>query len=73
MLQPCIGEIAEHCCRRGELHCQRVVRALPGIELRRVTAGAGLPANESGRLIRADGHRRGFCQHAYGRNGHHLP
>jgi hypothetical protein len=69
MLQLCIGEVAEHCSRRGGLHCQGMVRAFPGIELRGVTAGAGLGANESGRLIGTRSHPSGQRQHDHNRQG----
>jgi hypothetical protein len=68
MLKRGTGEGAEHRCRRGRLHCERLVRALPGIKLRRVAAGAALDADVfyrlvSGRIWRgadeADGYRAG--------------
>src|SRR5215472_11301474 len=51
MLERGVGEVAEYRCRRGRLHCERVVRALPGIKLRRVTAGAGVGADVFYRLL----------------------
>jgi hypothetical protein len=53
MLERRVGEVAEHRCLGRLLHCQGMVRALPGIELRSVATGAGLGANKSGRLIGA--------------------
>ena len=63
MVERRVGEVTEHRCRRRGLHCQGMVRALPGIELRGVTAGAGLRANKNCRLIGARGYRPGQRQH----------
>ena len=56
-----VGEVAQHRRRRRRLHGQRVMRALPGSELCRMAAGAGLRADEAGRLVRARAHAG--CEH----------
>jgi hypothetical protein len=62
MLERRVGEVAEHRSLGGFLHCQGVVRALPGVELRRVATGAGLGADKSGRLISACAYSHGQRQ-----------
>ena len=54
MLELSAGKIAQHGCRGGRLHGQRVMRAFPGIGLRRVAAGTGLRTHVGRRVIRTD-------------------
>src|SRR5215831_8359505 len=66
MLELGAGEIAQHGRRRRLLHRQRVMRTLPGIELRRMAAGAGLCAHEASRLLRARREMAYERQHDHG-------